>query len=61
MRIIINEELCAGCGVCESLCPDAFQVQDDEKAHLIDADGCNKCDCQEAMDSCPTGAISIQE
>lgn len=61
MRIIIDTEACTGCGVCESLCPEVFQVQEDEKAHLISPEGCDGCDCQEVIDSCPTGAISVAE
>ena len=61
MRVIIDKEACTGCGVCESLCPDVFQIQEDEKAHIVDPEGCDGCDCQEAIDSCPTEAISIQE
>ncbi|MDI6840744.1 MAG: ferredoxin [bacterium] len=61
MRIIIDKEACSGCGVCESLCPDVFQVQEDEKAHIVNPEGCDGCDCQEVVDSCPTEAISIQE
>lgn len=61
MRIVINEDECTGCGVCEQLCPDVFQIQEDEKAHVLIQDGCNGCDCQEAVDSCPTEAIVMEE
>ena len=61
MLIKIDQEACTGCGVCESLCPDVFQVQEDEKAHAVNPEGCASCDCQEAVDSCPAQAISIEE
>jgi len=61
MRIIIDTEACIGCGVCESLCPDVFQVQEDEKAHVVAREACDTCDCEEAADSCPAQAISIEE
>lgn len=61
MRITIDPEACTGCGVCESLCPEVFQVQEDEKAHVLAPEGCESCDCQEAVDSCPAQAISIEE
>jgi len=55
---IINEELCIGCGTCESLCPQAFQVQEG-KSKVI-ASECGDCDCQEVADSCPVKAISLK-
>ncbi|MCK4352541.1 ferredoxin [candidate division WOR-3 bacterium] len=61
MRVKIDEDACTGCGVCESLCPDVFKIEEDEKAHIINPDDCNGCDCQEVIDSCPTQAILIEE
>jgi ferredoxin len=60
MKVKIDEELCTGCGVCESLCPEVFEIKDDEKAHVKDAD-CKGCDCQDAADSCPAEAIIIEQ
>jgi len=59
--ITINEELCTGCGVCSSLCPEVFELGEDGIAHVINPEGCNGCDCQEAADSCPDQAIIIEE
>lgn len=53
----INEELCIGCGACESLCPQVFQIQDG-KSKVV-AEECGECNCQEAVDSCPVKAISL--
>ncbi|MDD2891276.1 MAG: ferredoxin [bacterium] len=61
MRIGIDKETCTGCGVCESLCPDVFQIQEDEKAHVINLEACNESNCKEAADSCPTQAIIIED
>ncbi len=54
----VNEELCIGCGTCESLCPGVFKLEDG-KSHIV-AEDCADCDCQAAIDSCPVGAISIE-
>ena len=32
MKAIVDEERCFGCGVCESTCPEVFQMGDDNKA-----------------------------
>jgi ferredoxin len=56
---VVNEDVCEGCGTCEELCPEVFKVEN-EKAKVIGPDKCNTCDCQEAADTCPTGAITIE-
>ena len=39
-RPSVDEDLCIGCGRCEELCPDVFEVRDDGYSHVIDAEGC---------------------
>lgn len=56
----IDEEACIGCGVCSSMCPDVFELGDDDIAKVINPDGCNGCDCEEAADACPTDAIILE-
>jgi ferredoxin len=57
-KAIVNEELCIGCGTCESLCPTVFKIEEG-KSKVISAE-CGDCDCQEAADSCPVSAIIIE-
>lgn len=54
----VNEELCIGCGTCESLCPNVFKLENG-KSKVI-ADDCVDCDCQEVIGSCPVSAISME-
>lgn len=54
----VSEELCIGCGTCESMCPKVFKLENG-KSHVI-AEDCIECDCKEVADSCPTGAISVE-
>lgn len=58
-KITVNQELCVGCGVCASLCPDIFELQDDGKVKV--ANNRKNCDCDEAESSCPVGAIKIEK
>lgn len=58
---VIDFDACEGCATCESLCPEVFEMRDDEKAYVKNAHACDTCDCQEAMDSCPVECISWQE
>ena len=60
-KIVINEELCVGCGACAGLCPEVFELQDDGKAKVINEEGCEKCDCDIVINSCPVGVIKIEE
>ncbi|MFN3283067.1 MAG: ferredoxin, partial [Pseudothermotoga sp.] len=49
-----------GCGVCESLCPEVFKLADDGKAKVLQPE--TELDCaKDAADSCPTGAITVEE
>lgn len=57
-KAIVNEDMCIGCGTCESLCPNVFKMEGG-KSHVAVED-CGDCDCQEAADSCPVNAISIE-
>ena len=45
----------------KSLCPYVFKVEEDQKSHVIDPKGCSECNCQEAADSCPVSAITLEE
>ena len=62
MRVKVDEELCNGCGPCEDICPEVFEVVDDiakVKADPVPPEAEEAC--QEAVESCPSGAISIEE
>jgi ferredoxin len=58
---VVDWDLCIGCGNCQELCPLVFEVQDDEKSHVVGPDKCNTCNCEEAVDTCPVQAITIIE
>jgi ferredoxin len=60
LRVEVDPELCISCGVCVDLCPDVFAWDENEKAHsIVDEVPAEFEDvAQEAIDSCPTGAIS---
>ncbi len=55
----VNEDLCIGCGTCESLCPGVFKVENG-KSKVI-ADECVDCNCGDVVANCPTAAISLEE
>jgi ferredoxin len=63
MDVIIDEELCIGCGTCEEICPAVFHLNEDEgKAEVIDPEACEFVGCCEAAEeNCPVEAISLKE
>ncbi len=61
-KIIIDDELCIGCGACEGLAPDHFELKEDGKAHVKKQYSEEDKDIiEEAKDGCPAGAIEIKE
>ncbi|NDY42417.1 ferredoxin [Dissulfurirhabdus thermomarina] len=58
---VVDEELCISCGTCAEICPEVFEVEEDEKARVKNPDACDTCDCEEAVESCPAEAISWSE
>ncbi len=62
MKAVVNRDTCIGCGLCESLCPDVFNMDTQNIAtvafEVIPAasEACTK----EAMEGCPVAAISVE-
>lgn len=59
--VMIDEEICIGCGRCEEICPAVFHLNEScGKSVVIDADACEFVGCCEAAEeNCPVEAISL--
>ena len=63
MKFEVNEENCIGCGACQAVCPEVFEINDAGVATAKDVEVSEetKEDAINAMEGCPTGAISEKE
>jgi ferredoxin len=63
MKASVDKDLCASCGVCVDVCPDIFEMGDDDKAVVkVDVVPTEHEDaCRDAADQCPSEAIVIEE
>ena len=63
-KIKINQEECIGCGSCQAVCPDVFDLGHDNKACLKNGKDQGEADekcIEDAIDICPVDAIKTEE
>lgn len=62
MKTRVSKDLCIGCGLCPSIAPALYQMDDDGKASAIREDIVEEDieKAREAADSCPVEAIEIE-
>lgn len=63
MKASVDQSGCISCGVCESLCPEVFRMDDSglAEAYVDPVPESAEEAAKEARDSCPTSVISIEE
>ena len=59
----VNKDLCIGCGACQAVCPEVFEIEDDGLATVIVEEISEelKEDVLDAKEGCPTDAIEEVE
>ena len=62
MKVLVDYDKCTGLGICESLAPDFFEVNDEGDLVLLKEDVCDDDlgAIEEAVAGCPTEALRIQ-
>ena len=59
-KINLNKTSCIGCGACVAICGEHFEFDDNGLSTIIkQLDGEPSSELLEAIDSCPTNAISL--
>ncbi len=63
MKINVNRDACIGCGACQAIAPNVFELDDEglSKALVDEVAEDEQDNATEASESCPTGAIEIEE
>jgi ferredoxin len=59
IRVVVDRGLCIGSGDCVEAAPDVFELDEDDKARVIDPDGDPLEDIVEAARNCPVAAIFV--
>lgn len=57
---IVDREKCSGCGTCAALCPEVFEIGADGLSVVKKLESYDGYPIQDAIDSCPAGAISYE-
>ena len=60
-KVKVDADKCIGCGTCSDIASSVFEIKDGiscPKGELTDE---NKADVESAIESCPVGAIEIEE
>lgn len=62
-KIVVDRTRCTGLGICESVSPDHFEVDDDGELVVLreDVTPDEIATVREAVAGCPTGALSLDE
>lgn len=63
MKAIVDRDLCAGCAVCVDVCPEVYEM-DDEDIAMVKVDPVpaeSEESARDAADQCPSEAIVITD
>jgi len=58
-KVTVDVSTCVGCGLCEQLCPESFQVSSDGVAQVKGSE-CSQHPLPEIAQQCPVDAIKVE-
>lgn len=56
-EVFVDQDICIGCGLCVSIVPAVFQLNDDGVSEVHNQAEVTEAKVQEAIDSCPVNCI----
>ena len=62
MKVSVDFDVCASTGACMQVCPEVFEVRDDNFLYVLQEEPPEELrgKVEEAVQTCPTGAISLE-
>ena len=61
MKVKVDRDLCSGMAYCVSVAPTVFELDDEQKAVVIDSSSVDEETLLEAAQSCPLDAIILED
>ena len=63
MKVEVNKELCIGCGACQAICDEVFEIGDDGQATVKPVEITEELESSvlDAVEGCPVSAITKKE
>ena len=58
---VVDPDECTACELCVDTCPNVFKMNDDGIAEVFNPAGDSEDNIQQAIDDCPSSAISWKE
>ncbi len=60
MKVVVDLDACIGCGLCEQVAPDVYEMDGDKAIVKVDGIPEEKAEeTKDAADQCPVNAIAI--
>lgn len=60
-KLNVDQVKCIGCGACVGIDPNHFDFEDSGLSSVISQDNLEAEELAQAVEGCPTGAITIEE
>jgi len=60
-KVIVERKLCIGCGLCASMLPEVFEMDDEGKSVVKNENGAPLEKIKEVAEMCPARAIKVKK